>query len=203
MAAYDASQFPSRSSSSSALRQPEPPLGSKKTVSFDSNLTTEIHESQRFNSTTSTSSETSLYGSYQRQEQQHGASVPVSVVTVMSPQADSFQRAYRPSTQLATPSSHRLSDNTDPTSTPENTYDPRVVLVGSTPGVVGAQEIYRDPRDKTAAQRTEHLSVKHPVPERLSFTDKIKKFAHEIGEATPEDKMKISSAQQRLENGKR
>lgn len=30
MAAYDASQFPSRSSSSSALRQPEPPLVSKK-----------------------------------------------------------------------------------------------------------------------------------------------------------------------------
>lgn len=207
MAGYEASQFtgqPSRSSSSSALRPPEPPLGSKKSVSFDANLATEINESRRIHSTTSTSSENSMYAAgYPRHESmeydQRGMNTPVTM-TVTSGEADHFQRAYRPpNNHLATPIS---GDNMDPMRTPENTYDPRV-LVGSTPGVVGAQEIYRDPRDRIAAQRGDHLSVKNTGPERLSFKDKMKKFAHEIGESTPEDKQKISSAQQRLENGQR
>ena len=199
---YEPSQYGSQPPRS--VRLPEP--SQKKSVSFDSNLTTEIHEARRFNSTTSTSSESSY--NYQRQESGE----------VTSPDADTFQRSYRsqgpPSgppppvptsnNHLATPS-HTSDGGYDPMRTPENTYDPRH-MVGSTPGVVGAQEVYRDPRDRIAAQRGDPHAGKIPGPERLSFGDKMKMFAHEIGDATPEDRQKISSAQRRLEtelNGQR
>ena len=68
-----------------------------------------------------------------------------------------------------------------------------------TPGVVGAQEIYLDPRDRIQASRTQQdVRV---TPERMSFRDKMHHFATEAGEDTPVDRVKISRAQQRLEVG--
>lgn len=86
---------------------------------------------------------------------------------------------------------------TPPTSPPSN------FIVGNTPGVIGAQEVYRDPRKQIQEQRVQHLSRNNrgPGPEELSFKDKMKKFALEAGQPeSPRDKVKISRAQRDIEN---
>lgn len=69
-------------------------------------------------------------------------------------------------------------------------------LAPPTPGVVGAQELYPDPRDRL------HLAYQEPyymTPDRMTFGDKMRRFAAEAGEDTPVPKAKISRAQQRIE----
>ena len=68
----------------------------------------------------------------------------------------------------------------------------------NTPGVIGAQEVYRDPRDRIAAYRQTN-NVITPEPQRMSFRDKMRMFAKEAGENTPQERSKISRAQQALE----
>jgi afadin len=78
-------------------------------------------------------------------------------------------------------------------------------MAGDTPGVVGAQEVYRDPRDRMLAAKQNGngaagLGAMTPnTMDRLSFRDKQKLFAAEMGETTPEDRSKASRAQQRIE----
>lgn len=83
--------------------------------------------------------------------------------------------------------------------TPDQYHPPSTLVSGDTPGVVGAQEVYRDPRDRIAAQRQGPAGDNGAVGERMSFRDKMKMFAKEAGENTPNDKLKISRAQQRVE----
>ncbi|CAH2992029.1 unnamed protein product [Chilo suppressalis] len=68
-----------------------------------------------------------------------------------------------------------------------------------TPGVIGAQEVYRDPRTRRLAEQQARASTA-PVPEQLSFKEKMKMFALESGEnSTPKDKVKISRAQRDID----
>nr|XP_026485857.1 afadin isoform X1 [Vanessa tameamea]XP_026485858.1 afadin isoform X1 [Vanessa tameamea]XP_026485859.1 afadin isoform X1 [Vanessa tameamea] len=68
-----------------------------------------------------------------------------------------------------------------------------------TPGVIGAQEVYRDPRARRLAE-AQARAAPAPVPEQLSFKEKMKMFALESGEAsTPKDKVKISRAQRDID----
>ncbi|XP_050342445.1 afadin isoform X1 [Nymphalis io] len=68
-----------------------------------------------------------------------------------------------------------------------------------TPGVIGAQEVYRDPRARRLAE-AQARAAPPPVPEQLSFKEKMKMFALESGEAsTPKDKVKISRAQRDID----
>lgn len=70
----------------------------------------------------------------------------------------------------------------------------------ATPGVIGAQEVYRDPRARRLAEQAQQ-KIQTPVPEKLSFKEKMKMFAMETGEAdTPKDKSKISRAQREIDN---
>ncbi|XP_013410608.1 afadin isoform X2 [Lingula anatina] len=69
---------------------------------------------------------------------------------------------------------------------------------GSTPGVIGAQEVYRDPRARIEATRAASLNKKSG-PERMSFRDKMKMFAAEAGELTPQERTKSSRAQKEIE----
>ncbi|XP_055858558.1 afadin [Episyrphus balteatus] len=73
------------------------------------------------------------------------------------------------------------------------------LTIKSTPGVIGAQEVYRDPRQRRLAEQQhekEQQRSSDSVPEKLSFKEKMKMFALESGEdQTPKDKLKISSAQ--------
>lgn len=73
-------------------------------------------------------------------------------------------------------------------------------LVASTPGVIGAQEVYRDPRQRIERQRALQQPSRPPGPEKLTFREKMRMFARETGEEhTPRDKMKISRAQREIE----
>ncbi|CAG9785219.1 unnamed protein product [Diatraea saccharalis] len=68
-----------------------------------------------------------------------------------------------------------------------------------TPGVIGAQEVYRDPRARRLAEQQARVTAA-PVPEQLSFKEKMKMFALESGEnSTPKDKVKISRAQRDID----
>lgn len=73
----------------------------------------------------------------------------------------------------------------------------QLLLTGSTPGVIGAQEVYRDPRlRRLAEQQQQQKTQLKPGPEKLTFQEKMRMFALESGEqATPKDKSKISKAQ--------
>lgn len=68
-----------------------------------------------------------------------------------------------------------------------------------TPGVIGAQEVYRDPRVRRLAEQ-QAARAPSAVPEQLSFKEKMKMFALESGEhSTPKDKVKISRAQRDID----
>lgn len=70
----------------------------------------------------------------------------------------------------------------------------------ATPGVIGAQEVYKDPRAKRLAEQAQQ-KMAAPIPEKLSFKEKMKMFAMETGESgTPKDKSKISRAQRDIDN---
>ncbi|XP_071053115.1 afadin isoform X2 [Onthophagus taurus] len=70
----------------------------------------------------------------------------------------------------------------------------------ATPGVIGAQEVYKDPRTRRLAEQAQQ-KAQAPIPEKLSFKEKMKMFAMETGEAgTPKDKSKISRAQREIDN---
>jgi afadin len=72
---------------------------------------------------------------------------------------------------------------------------------GNTPGVIGSQEVYRDPRwRRLAEQQQQKQTANTPKPEKLTFKEKMKMFAMETGEnMTPKDKVKSSKAQREIE----
>ena len=161
----------------------------KKSVSFDANLATEINENYRAYASTSSDGSRDYRGS-------DSTSPGFQYGSGMSEQPQYFQRGSYGS-QPTTPTTPQ--DVFAPR-TPDNPpQEPPHLVVGSTPGVVGAQEVYRDPRDRIAAQRAEQKNTSSPVPERLSFRDKMRMFAAEAGENTPKDRAKISFAQRRIE----
>lgn len=66
------------------------------------------------------------------------------------------------------------------------------------PGIVGANEVYRDPRQR---RLNEIQDKRGPVTDgaRLDFRDKMRLFAHQIGEDTPKQRAHASSAQRHIE----
>ena len=71
---------------------------------------------------------------------------------------------------------------------------------GNTPGVIGAQEVYRDPRQRRLMEQAQKAAAatKSSGPEKLTFREKMKMFAMET-EDSPKDKMKTSKAQREIE----
>ncbi|CAG7837490.1 unnamed protein product [Allacma fusca] len=71
----------------------------------------------------------------------------------------------------------------------------------NTPGVIGAQEVYRDPRwRRLQEQQQKQQAANAPKPEKLTFKEKMKMFAMESGEdQTPKEKVKSSKAQREIE----
>ncbi|XP_064629486.1 afadin-like isoform X2 [Lineus longissimus] len=68
--------------------------------------------------------------------------------------------------------------------------------VQTTPGVIGSQEVYRDPRDRRLQQQQQGNQA---PGEKLSFRDKMKLFAETAGENTPKEKPRSSRSQRILE----
>lgn len=97
---------------------------------------------------------------------------------------------------------YTLDDIDEVLATPQNTQNLNMYNPGATPGVIGAQEVYKDPRQRIEAERTqqEHYTSRSVGPEKLTFKEKMKMFAQETGEPeTPKDKVKISRAQRDIE----
>ncbi|XP_040583955.1 afadin [Lepeophtheirus salmonis] len=71
---------------------------------------------------------------------------------------------------------------------------------GHTPSVIGAQEVYRDPRTRRLQREQEEkaASARNPDGANLSFKEKMRLFAVEAGEDTPKEKAKISRAQRNI-----
>ncbi|XP_066594478.1 afadin isoform X7 [Prorops nasuta] len=97
-----------------------------------------------------------------------------------------------------------INDAENMLASPKTPEGPGGLFNTATPGVIGAQEVYRDPRQKRLAekqkQQQQHLQM-GAVPEKLSFKEKMKMFAMETGEnGTPRDKVKISRAQREIDN---
>nr|XP_036675180.1 afadin isoform X3 [Drosophila suzukii] len=100
-----------------------------------------------------------------------------------------------------------LQHNLDASMLPSMPATPDAALwntsVQSTPGVIGAQEVYRDPRTRRLAEKQQQQQQQRAgdaVPEKLSFKEKMKMFALESGEDnTPKDKLKISRAQRDID----
>lgn len=100
-----------------------------------------------------------------------------------------------------------LQQNLDASMLPSMPATPDAALwnttVQSTPGVIGAQEVYRDPRQRRLAEKQQQQQQQRAgdaVPEKLSFKEKMKMFALESGEDnTPKDKLKISRAQRDID----
>ncbi|XP_065342020.1 afadin isoform X2 [Cloeon dipterum] len=76
-----------------------------------------------------------------------------------------------------------------------------ISAAGNTPGVIGAQEVYNDPRiQRLAAQQQQKQMASRPVPEKLSFKEKMKMFAMESGEYAPfKNRVSNSRAQRDIE----
>jgi len=79
--------------------------------------------------------------------------------------------------------------------------EPNVKLnVGHTPSVIGAQEVYRDPRQRrmeAAEQEKKTSTTTRPDGAKLSFQEKMKLFRAEAGENTPNNTAKKTSKVQR------
>ncbi|TRY77377.1 hypothetical protein TCAL_03845 [Tigriopus californicus] len=76
---------------------------------------------------------------------------------------------------------------------------------GHTPSVIGAQEVYRDPRAKLLESKAQEQKATEKSRDgaKLSFQEKMRLFAVEAGESTPRDRAKISRAQREIEHEKR
>lgn len=60
--------------------------------------------------------------------------------------------------------------------------------------------LHSDPRQRRLAEQQQQKKTETPVPEKLSFKEKMKMFALESGENnTPKDKLKISRAQRDID----
>ena len=201
---YDTSQ----SYRGSNNRQPPDMLGPKKSVSFDSNLATEMNAAR---------SGSGRGGSLSPQD----IPPPPPSTSPPSSSPENYQYnpyAYRPSNNsnppplVEPPKPNYSSPMTPVASMPNEGFDtppanpptPQQLVAGPTPGVIGAQEVYRDPRQRIQAARQAQSQLgtpKGPGPERMSFRDKMKMFAVEAGENTPRDRQKTSRAQRNIEYG--
>lgn len=82
--------------------------------------------------------------------------------------------------------------------TPPQNHIPVNYLTSNTPGVIGAQEIYLDPRTRIEAQK--NVGSKKLATDKMSFKEKMKYFAQEAGENTPQEKPKSSKSQRVIES---
>ena len=107
--------------------------------------------------------------------------------------------SFQPSVSTSVQESVSVAGRSDPTVSIQDTTPDRQVSVSSappTPGVVGAQEHYPDLRGRMQSSYQESYYM---TPDRMTFGDKMRRFAAEAGEDTPLPKTKISRAQQRIE----
>lgn len=160
-----------RNTSSTARVPPEPPF--KKSVKFNTQLETQINT--------------------YNEEQARGQSVSSYRSSASDPQSPISPGV----------NSQPLDKNSNAFVTPpqQNHIDQKYRTTETTPTVIGAQEVYRDPRSRINAQKDSHLAPPNKKgQEKMSFRDKMKFFAHEAGEDTPKYKPKASKTLRNIES---
>jgi afadin len=105
------------------------------------------------------------------------------------------EQSYRTGNQSHNPASSYQPEHNN--ITPQQNQPSTVNFqIQTTPGVIGSQEVYRDPRDRRLQQQ--HQTNQAPG-EKMSFKDKMKLFAETAGENTPKERPKSSRSQRLLE----
>ncbi|XP_028968030.1 afadin [Galendromus occidentalis] len=90
---------------------------------------------------------------------------------------------------------YTLEDIDEVLNQPQLTFSPQA------PGVIGSQEVYRDPRQRIISAKQSQKESSPPVgPEKLTFQEKMKMFAKEVGERTPQAKTSVSKAQREIDH---
>lgn len=133
--------------------------------------------------------------------------------------ADPSRPIYNNSNRFSVPKPYQPAASTDQASYPTSNYQstrspayPSYSAAASTgipqpgvdkssndtPGVIGSQEVYKDPRLRIEAQKRSQ-SEQGDATERMSFREKMKMFASEAGESTPVQRPKASKSQRALE----
>lgn len=109
----------------------------------------------------------------------------------------SSEHPMSPSTEQAPPGPNEVFQS--PQTRPGTS--PNYVRQEGTPSVIGAQEVYRDPRNRIEAQKAAQGGpARKSANERMSFRDKMKYFAQEAGEDTPKYKPKASKTLRTIES---
>ncbi|XP_071801654.1 uncharacterized protein [Asterias amurensis] len=86
--------------------------------------------------------------------------------------------AYEPATDYNHSPITNSKPNTHQYATPENSQNMNTFKVGDTPSVIGAQEVYRDPRDRLLASKQQPIR-EGMTTDKLSFRDKMKMFTED------------------------
>ncbi|PIK52797.1 putative afadin isoform X3 [Apostichopus japonicus] len=96
------------------------------------------------------------------------------------------------------PSNNNYAPGTGQTlATPENSQNLNVYRTGETPGVIGAQEVYRDPYERKIMSQRMKKDENPTSPLRpLTFREKMKAFSEDGG--TPEKKNRTSKWEQKF-----
>lgn len=69
------------------------------------------------------------------------------------------------------------------------------------PSIVGAQEVYRDPRNRRIMDSSSYVATHSSLDgSKLGFGDKMRFFARGIGESTPPTRITTSSAQRIIQD---
>ncbi|XP_078617983.1 afadin-like isoform X11 [Branchiostoma floridae x Branchiostoma japonicum] len=144
-----------------------PPAPPQRKSSYES-----LRDSDRYNDNSSRP-----YNNYNDYDQERKPSPP-SKPSYDALHPPSSTASYHSSASSSSSPSHKPDDFSSPANSQGlNTYNTSVA--GTTPGIIGAQEVYRDPvMRKKAEKKAQAMEAakKKPGPEKLSFKDRMKMF---------------------------
>ena len=163
----------------------EPPAPAKKSVSFNTQMNT-------YKDRTPSHSISSYQSPHGSQSSDPGL-LPPPLHSLGSPETDVFDQGFPPPPSPPQVGGNNNNGPSTPTSPPQS-YN----TSSNTPNVIGAQEIYRDPRSKIEAKLASGRGS--AATDRMSFREKMKYFAQEAGEDTIKYKPKASKTLRSIES---
>ncbi|GFR97596.1 afadin [Elysia marginata] len=163
----------------------EPPAPAKKSVSFNTQMNT-------YKDRTPSHSISSYQSPHGSQSSDPGL-LPPPLHSLGSPETDVFDQGFPPPPSPPQAIGNNNNGPSTPT-TPPQSYNTST----GTPNVIGAQEIYRDPRSKIEAKLASGRGS--AATDRMSFREKMKYFAQEAGEDTIKYKPKASKTLRSIES---
>jgi len=175
----------------SALKNWQEPKEAKKSVSFNTQMNTYKERTPQ----QSVSSYKSPEGS---QSSETGGMMDPHTMDPPAPLTPGDSDVFDPSTLPSPPPPHEASSPSSNGPQAPQAYN----STKTTPNVIGAQEVYRDPRSRIAAQRASAAAPLRASPgkDRLSFSEKMKFFAAEAGDEDVKNKPRASRTLRTIES---